>query len=197
MIQAQALSPRGLLTYYRFQGDIDMSKRPIALAFALIVGVSALKAQDMGPFVQGRQYATMQQFDGAVVDWLRSRSSGKGEVALPTADSASRSRSVRAATVAKGLSVSRYVAGACQNVAADCLRSKDMVLSVYPVQVVDADRFTATYMLVRRLNLQGHPQFSSTVIHAHFMKNAQGIMVEGVITSTTPFGPTRSDGNHR
>lgn len=174
-----------------------MSKRLIALAFALMIDASAVKAQDMGPFVQGRQYATIQQFDGAVVDWVLSKSSGKGEVALPTADGASRSRSVRAATVAKGLSVSRYVAGACQNDAAACLHSSDMVLSAYPVQVIDADRFTATYSLVRRLHRQGYPQFSSTMIHAGFRKNAQGIMVERVITATTPFGPTVPAGNPR
>jgi hypothetical protein len=171
-----------------------MSKRSIALVFALILGPSALKAQDMGPLVQGRQFATMQEFDGAVVDWLLSKSSGKGEVALPTADSASRSRSVRAATVAKGLSVSRYLAGACQNHAAECLGAKDMVLGVYPVQNADADRFTASYALIRRLSLPGHPQFSLTTIRADFIKNAQGITVAGVITATTPFGPTRSGG---
>jgi hypothetical protein len=171
-----------------------MSKRSIALAFALILGVTDLKAQDMGPFVLGRQYATMQQFDAAVVDWLRSKSSGKGEVALPIADSASRSLNVRAATVAKGLSVSPYAAGACQNAATECLRATDIVLSIYPVQVVNADRFTGTYTLTRRLGLQGHPPFSSTIIRADFMKNAQGIIIDGVITSTTPFGTTRSDG---
>lgn len=163
-----------------------MSKKSIALAFALILGPSALKAQDMGPFVQGRQYATMQQFDGAVVDWLLSKSSGKGEVALPTADSASRSRSVRAATVAKGLSVSRHVADDCRNHSAECLRATDMVLGVYPVQNADADRFMAPYVLLRRFSLQGHMEFSDTVIHAYFRRNAQGIMVTGVITTTTP-----------
>lgn len=165
-----------------------MSKRAIALAFALFLAPSAVKAQDMGPFVKGRQFTTMQQFDSAAVDWLRSRSSGKGEVALATADSASRSRRVRAATVAEGLSISRYVAGACRNHEAECLRATDMVLEVYPVRDADADadRFIASYALIRKLGLQGHTQYSDTVIHAYFIRNAQGIMVTGVITATTP-----------
>jgi hypothetical protein len=140
----------------------------------------------MGPFVKGRQFATMQQFDSAVVDWLRSKSSGKGEVALATAESAGRSRSVRAATVARGLSVSRHVAGDCRNHAAECLRATDTVLEVYPVQNADADRFVAYYALIRKRSLQGHTKFWDTVIHAHFTRNAQGITVAGVITATTP-----------
>jgi hypothetical protein len=163
-----------------------MLKRSIALAFALVLGPAVLKAQDMGPFVKGRQFATMQEFDRAVVDWLLSKSSGKGEVALPTADGASRSRSVRAATVATGLSVSRYGAGYCRNHSAECLRAKDMVLAVYPVQNADVDKFMASYALIRRVSLQGHPQISDTVIHAYLVKTSQGIMVAGVITATTP-----------
>ncbi len=174
-----------------------MSKTSLVLMFALLLSVSSAKAQDMGPLVKGRQYATLQQFDDAVVDWLRSKSSGRGEVALPTADSASRSRSVRAATVTKGLSISRYLAGACQEHAADCLRTTDMVLSVHPVRALDADRFSLSYTIIRRLGRQGLPQFSSTVIHANVIKNAQGIAVASVVTATTPFGPTQAAGRSR
>jgi len=165
-----------------------MSGRSIALAFALALalGPPVLKAQDMGPFVKGRQFATLQQFDSAVVDWLRTKSSGKGEVALAIADSAGRSRSVRAATVARGLSVSRHVAGDCRNHEAECLRATDMVLEVYPVQSTGADRSIAYYALIRKRSVQGRPKFSDTVIHAYLVKTAEGIEVSGVITATTP-----------